>query len=376
MKTKIFTLFIVVLGLSAGTLRAQMLLEENFDYDTNRPLIMDAINNSDNFDGVTGWSTQNNSKAGTNCFTITDAPLTYPGYAGSGIGYALKYNGDDGQGPFKAFLKNIKNDSTIYIAFMINFPNTAVSGGDYFLGIKMDASATQTNWGGRIFAAVDPTYQGEEVSIGINKMSGGTTTWVNAATGPFLPANTTHLFVVKYHVGIIAGETAAEEAGKFDDIMSLFVNPPLTGGEPETPTLQHIDPTQNDLYRRSSTGSVIGGARAIYLRPSVLGNAPAYTIDGIRVGESWEAVTGTASAVQHVVKDIFNFSIKENTLTVKNFPVDCTAYEITGISGQRLLEGSLAAPENSIDVSSLSTGIYLLSLKGTQLHTAKIIINR
>jgi hypothetical protein len=374
MKNKIFTLFFTLLFLNAATLQAQMLLEENFDYDANRPLIQDAIANSDNFDGVTGWSTQSNSLSGTNCFNITAAPLTYNGYPGSAIGNALKYNGEAGQGVFKLFPKNIRNDTTVYISFLVNFPSAAVSGGDYFVGIKMEPSATSTNWGGRLFASVDPTYTNEEVSLGINKMSGGTTTWVNAATGPFLPANTTHLIVMKYHVGVLNGSTAAEEAGKFDDVMSLYINPSLSGGEPATPVLKHENPAQNDLYRYTSSGIVFGGARGLYLRASAAGNAPAYTIDGIRVGLTWADVVQAPSGLKTASANNFSYRIENKTIVVAASGFNYNRYELFSLSGQRLLSGSLTESNGKIDVSELSKGVYVLGLQGSQLASAKIII--
>lgn len=374
MRNKIFTLFFTLLFLNAAMLQAQILLEENFDYDANRPLIQDAIANSDNFDGVTGWSTQSNSLSGTNCFTITSAPLTYNGYPGSAIGNALKYNGDAGQGVFKLFPKNIRNDTTVYISFLVNFPSAAVSGGDYFVGIKMEPSATSTNWGGRLFASVDPTYTNEEVSLGINKMSGGTTTWVNATTGPFLPANTTHLIVIKYHVGVLNGTTAAEEAGKFDDEMSLYINPPLSGTEPTTPVLKHVNPAQNDLYRYTSSGIVFGGARGLYLRASAAGNAPAYTIDGIRVGLKWTDVVQAPSGLKTASAANFSYRIENKTIVVAASDFNYNSYELYSLSGQRLLSGSLTESNGKIDVSELNKGVYVLGLQGNQRASAKIII--
>ena len=374
MKNKIFTLLFTMALISASMLQAQMLLEENFDYDANRALIMDAIASSDNFDGVTGWSTQSNSKSGTNCFDITDGPLMYNGYPGSGIGNAMKYNGEDGQGVFKIFSKNVRNDSTVYISFLVNFPNVAISGGDYFVGIKMEPSATSTNWGGRLFASVDPAYVGEEVSLGINKMSGGTTTWVNPVTGPFLPANTTHLIVIKYHVGVLNGSSSAEEAGNYDDVMSLFINPAMSGNEPTTPDLIHQNASQNDLYRYTSTGLVFGGARGLYLRASAAGNAPAYTIDGIRVGEKWEDVVLAPSGLKNASANNFSYRMENKNIVVTASDFNYNRFELMNLSGQRLLSGSLTDANGRIDVSSLHTGVYVLSLQGNQRATAKIII--
>ncbi|MEA4985075.1 hypothetical protein SDC9_32277 [bioreactor metagenome] len=374
MKNKIFTLIFMIGLAGIANLQAQLLLEENFDYDANRVLILDAIANSDNFDGVTGWSTQSNSASGTNCFNIEDGALTYNGYAGSGIGNSLKYNGDAGQGVFKLFSKNVRNDSVVYVSFLINFPNTAVSGGDYFVGIKMEPSATSTNWGGRLFASVDPTYPGEEVSLGINKMSGGATTWVNAVTGPFLAANTTHLLVVKYHVGVLNGTSAAEEAGKFDDVMSLYVNPALNGSEPVTPDLIHQDANQNDLYRYTQSGLVFGGARGLYLRASAAGNAPAYTIDGIRVGLTWEEVLPAPNGLKNASATNFSYRMddKHIVVTASNFNYD--RFELNSLSGQCVLSGSLVEKNGRIDASSLHPGVYILSLQGNQRASAKIII--
>ncbi|MEA4937859.1 MAG: T9SS type A sorting domain-containing protein [Paludibacter sp.] len=374
MKRKIFTSFFLSALLSVGAIQAQLLLEENFDYDANRPLVLDAVASSDNYDGVTGWSTQSNTLSGTNCFNITDAPLTYNGYYSSGIGNAMKYTGDAGQGVFKLFPKNIRNDSTVYISFLVNFPNVAVSGGDYFLGIKMEPSATSTNWGGRVFVAVDPTYTGEEVTVGINKMSGGTTTWVNAATGPFFPANTTLLFVVKYKVGVLNGNSATEEAGKFDDEMSLFVNPALTSTEPTTPTLFHASPTQNDLYRYTSSGLIFGGARGIYLRSSATGNAPAYTIDGIRVGEKWTDVVLAPNGLKDATADNFSYRMENKNIVITASEFNYNRYELTALSGQRLLSGSLLNSNGRIDASTLSSGVYILTLQGNQRASAKILI--
>lgn len=373
MKKTTFTVIVLSVIFSIFNANAQLLLEENFDYDAGRTLILNPIASSDNYDGVTGWSTQSNSAAATNCFDITAAPLTYISYKNSGIGNALKYNGQTGQGVFKLFSKNVRNDSTVYISFMINFPADAVSGGDYFLGLKMEPAATSTNWGGRLYAAINPAYPNEEVTLGINKMSGGTTTWVNATNGPFYPANKTHLMVIKYHVGVLNGTSVATEAGKFDDVMELFVNPPTTGVEPTTATLKHVDPAQNDLYRYTSTGLVFGGVRGLYLRTPAAGNAPAYTIDGIRVGLTWADVMPAPNALKNASADNFSFRVDAN----KQISIFASArmynrYNLVSLSGQQLLSGTLS--NQKINASELKSGVYILNLVGSQKASAKIVI--
>lgn len=371
-KTTFATLILSVL-FNIFNANAQLLLEENFDYDAGRTLILNPVASSDNYDGVTGWSTQSNSAAATNCFDITAAPLNYNGYVNSGIGNALKYNGQAGQGVFKLFSKNVRNDSTVYISFLINFPADAVSGGDYFLGIKMEPSAGSTNWGGRLFAKVEPTFTNEEVTLGINKMSGGTTTWVNATSGPFFTVNKTYLMVIKYKVGVLNGTSAATEAGKFDDVMELFVNPSTAGVEPTTATLRHADPTQNDLYRYTSSGIVFGGARGLYLRTPAAGNAPAYTIDGIRVGLTWAEVVPAPNALKNASADNFSFRVDANKqISVFTSARMYNSYNLVSLSGQQLLSGTLN--NQKINASALKSGVYILNLVGSQKASAKIMI--
>jgi hypothetical protein len=237
----------------------------------------------------------------------------------------------------------------------------------------MEPAATSTNWGGRLYASVNPTYPNEEVTLGINKMSGGTTTWVNASTGPFFPVNKTHLMVIKYKVGVLNGTSAATEAGKFDDVMELFVNPPTTGVEPTTSTLRHADAAQNDLYRYTSSGLVFGGARGLYLRTPAAGNAPAYTIDGIRVGLTWADVMPAPNALKNATADNFSFKVDVNKqITVFTSAKMYKSYNLVSLSGQQLLSGTLN--NQKINASTLKSGVYILNLSGSQKASAKIVI--
>lgn len=375
MKEKIFTLMLSIVLLSFSSfIHAQLIFEEYFDYEGDRPLVMDAVPNSDNFDGVTGWSTQSNSKSGDNCFDLLEGPMIYNGYIASGLGNSLKYNGGDGQGVFKLFNQNVRNDSIVYMSFIINFPSEVISGGDYFLGFKMEPSAASTNWGARLFASVDPNYANEEVSLGINKMSGGGTTWVNQATGPFLPVNTSHLLVMKYHIGVLNGNSAAEEAGKYDDIMYLYINPELDGEEPEIADIMHQDATQKDLYRYTDSGMVFGGARGLYLRASAEGNAPAYTIGGIRVGLSWSDVLPPQSGLKQTSANNFTYRINNKQINIESSLNNYDAYALLNLAGQEVLSGTMDSHTTTIDASRLPEGVYVINLRGNQQAAAKIIV--
>ncbi len=287
-----------------------LLLEEYFEYEAGSNLITDTLTAADNFDGVTGWSTVSNKNSGQTRFTITDAPLTYEGYAGSGIGNALAFNpqSQSGQSVFKNWNHGITNDTTIYIAFLVQFPKQEVNydGSDYFMGIKMESQASSSNFAGRLMAAVEAKdeitgtpYTGQEISFGINKSSDGKAVWTNPDEEPYFTFDKTYLVVMKYHVGVINGATAAEEKGNYDDEMWLYINPTLNE-EPAEANLYQKDPDGKDAYRLSSSGKEMGSLRGFYLRGGEPGKANVlapYILDGIRVGYTWEDVVGKQTAI-------------------------------------------------------------------------------
>lgn len=289
-----------------------LLLEEYFEYEAGSNLITDTITSSDNMDGVTGWSTSSNKNSGQTRFTIADAPLTYEGYAGSGIGNALRFTPQSktGQSVFKNWGHGVLNDSTIYIAFMIQFPKQEVNyaSPDYFMGIKMEPTATSNNFAGRLYASVEAAdeitgapFTGQEISFGINKSSDGKAEWTNPENEPYFTFDKTYLIVMKYHVGKLNGKTAAEEKGKYDDEMWLYINPTL-GAEPATANLYQKDPDGKDAYRLSGSGKEMGSLRGFYLRGGEPGKANTiapYIIDGIRVGYTWEDVVGKQTAIHN-----------------------------------------------------------------------------
>ncbi len=308
---KIFSLASV--AIMALSINAQnLLLEEYFEYEAGTNLITDTITSSDNIDGVTGWSTSANKNSGQTRFTIADAPLTYDGYAGSGIGNALRFTPQSktGQSVFKNWGHGVLNDSTIYIAFMIQFPKQEVNyaSPDYFMGIKMEPTATSNNFAGRLYASVEAMdeitgapFTGQEISFGINKSSDGKAEWTNPENEPYFTFDKTYLIVMKYHVGKLNGKTAAEEKGNYDDEMWLYINPTL-GAEPATANLYQKDPDGKDAYRLSGSGKEMGSLRGFYLRGGEPGKANTiapYIIDGIRVGYAWEDVIGKQTALNN-----------------------------------------------------------------------------
>jgi len=370
MKLKIFTLLTLCVFMSFGSLKAQLYLEENFDY-TAGPFIQNPVVSSANLQ-ANGWSTQTSSNALNDSWDITSPGLTYNGYYTGAAGNALSFINSTTIGPsvYKSWQHAILQDSTIYISFLINFASNAAAilSPDFFMGIKMSGSFSDTNWGADIFASYDPSLAGNEINLSIKK--GSTQASAVYATNN-LPINTTHLLVLKYKMGKVGSSAATDTP--YDDQMSLFINPPTTGGEPSSPTLYTNDSAAKDLYRWGAS-KPFGGLVAVYLRsPSVAGNSPLFTIDAIRVGLSWSDVIKLKTDLNSTTANDYKYSIDQNkqlSITTSNYSI----YNVFSVSGQKVLTGNLQSNTSVIDVSSLKSGIYILNLQGSNNASTKIIV--
>jgi len=383
MKIKIFTHFLLLMVLSSGLLFAQegedellpVLFTEDFDYPSERPLILNPEPSNANFDELTGWSTQSNTLAADQVFAMTTVPLTYEGYS-DGVGNALAYNGLRGQSVFKPFEQGANDGQTIYMSFLIRFDQAFANGSDFLLGLKMDANAGENNWGGRLYAQ-DDLVTGDFI-LGINKMSGGSTTWVNDEA-KFVKPDETVLLVIKYYVGVLNGESAEEEAGNYDDEMWLFINPTIGDEEPAEADLYHADPDQRDIWRISSAGNAFGGARSMYLRSAAEGSVPSYAIDDIRVTRAWadlfDADEEPVSAGEILQQpDELNLFVANKQIHITDGNSRFQNYRVVNITGQVMLNGSLNDSNTAIDASGLKSGVYILIAEGDAIVSRKIFI--
>ena len=257
---------------------------------------------------------------------------------------------------------------------MINFgANPApVLSPDFFFGIK-NGKFSETNWGACIYASYDNQTMpvGQEVNLGIKKSSSGAGVYATSN----IAANTTHLFVLKYKLGKLLGTDATTEAAVgYDDQMSLFVNPPTTGGEPTTPTLFDNNAASKDLYRWGAT-KAFGGAQYVMLKsPATANGNPQFTIDAIRVGLTWADVISLKTGLTSTTANDFRYTIdNDKLLTV--FTSNYKNYEVVTLSGQKVLSGTINSQTEKINASNLKSGIYILNLYGQSNASAKVLIH-
>ncbi len=228
----------------SNVIPTDLLFEENFDYTVGDSL------------RAHNWEIQGTTTFNT--VSVSANNLTYENYASvTGNSAFLDNSGQDVKHFFTA-----QNSGSVYAAFLVKL-DSAKETGDYFVHFN-ESVAGSTNFRGRVFAKKDAA--SNNIAFGISRAVGntGTVTYTNFDYS----LGTTYLLVLKYTIN--SGSTT-------DDIAELFVNPTINGVEPSSNVVS-TDNTANDLI----------DIAAIALRQGTATAAPDLTVDGIRVGTSWQ----------------------------------------------------------------------------------------
>jgi hypothetical protein len=293
MKKIYFLLFaILISGASFG----QLLLDENFDYGTTAGDLTTVTGNWTGFSGaapLVGYATTSLSMA------------TYPS---SGIGGSATVSGasEDAQRLFSSVISG-----TVYASALVNISSVSTSG-TYFYSLRGSGAYYL-----RLYADDDGS---GNILFGLREGSDGSIVY---GTNPY-NLNTTYLIVLKYD--FTAGAS------------TLYVLPSVLATEgsatAEVTTADSTDPSEiNGVSFRQASGS------------------PTATIDGIRVGITWDDIMTVStdplievgSAVSGLDYEFGNGPSGEGSFTVQ---------------GSNLTEGILVTAPADFEVSETSGGTF------------------
>lgn len=220
------------------------LIEENFDYPSG-----DSV-------GAHGWISF--SGGATNTVLITSPGLTFPDYAGSGIGNAATIL-NSGQDVYRAFSSN-QTSGSIYTSMIVSV-DTARASGDYFASYL--PSTSTTSFAGRLYVRAASN---GNISFGISKTTAG--------SGGIYYSDSVYSMDVSYLV--VLKYTMA--AGALNDSVSLFV---FSGSAPSSEPAPTVGPV-------TGTGSDPADLGRFVLRQGSTGSSPILTVDGIISATSWD----------------------------------------------------------------------------------------
>ena len=242
MKKIMYTLFFLSCLFLLGSMSfPQLNFEENFDYPAG-----DSLNTH-------GWVAH--SQPGVNPVMIIAGSLSYPGYSSSDIGNSVDVIGSTAV-PSREDLTatfNIDSVSNVYCSFLVKVVSIGAQV-DYFFHFREDPVAAILR--GRVMLQNNGS---GGFNFGISKGSTTVIDWDTTAR----TFNETYLIVLKYEYIV----------GTDNDLIHLFVNPPLTGIEPSTPDATVPD-TNTDIIVNAV--SIRQGSRDYFVQ-----------LDGIRVATSW-----------------------------------------------------------------------------------------
>lgn len=353
-------LLIFVLSFSA-TLAQTLLLNENFSYSPGQ--LTDAGGGANVGGG--NWITNSGT---SNYIQISSGSLSYSGYPSSGVNNKLEIisTTSSAEDTYRSF--TTQTSGNVYAAFLLNVTNSTglTASGDYF--VAFIPSANSTSYAGRVYIQTGATSNQFRMGLRYNSADASVT---YSATD--LNVGTTYLIVLKYQV----------IAGTPNDVVSLFINPSLTGNEPVA------NLTATCVGTTSTTGDNADVAK-IGIRQGT-GGTPNASIDGIRISNNWGlAVTGTATSVEQnnstipTTFDLYqNYPNPFNPSTVikyqipQNTFVNINIYDVLGNQIKTLVREEKAAGnyELKFDASNMPSGVYFYSIQaGAFSQTKKMIL--
>ena len=316
-------------------------IAENFDYTAAQVL-------TDN-----GWTAH--SGGTTNPVSVSDGGLTWTGYIGSGVGNAALVT-NTGQDVNKRFGADISS-GTVYASFLMKV-NAKTSLGYFFhFGYYSNTTTPVLTSVSSAFRARTYVNQGTNPDTQFKLGLAFNATSTQGETSD-LNIGETYLVVVKY----------AFKDGDLNDEVSLFVFPqgatitsepatadlgPFTGSAADAPILQNVV-----LRQYNSSQNV--------------------TVDGIYVRTEWNLVdAGTALSTDNFALSqvsVFPNPVNNGVLNIISPTKERKEISLFDIRGRRVLKTT--TEENSINVSQLKTGLYLLNIDiNGNRKTSKIIIN-
>jgi hypothetical protein len=256
--------FIIVafcVALSGSAAKGQVIQVDSFNYSTGQ------------LTTVSGGNWVNFSGTG-NFIQVSSPGLTYTSYPNFANKIDIISVASSAEDVHRAF--PTQSSGTVYAAFLVNVTNTTglalntSTTGDYFAGFLQASSTIILDSRVSIrLGSVAGTYQ-----LGLRGASTNATATFSTTD---LNPGTTQLVVISYQI----------VAGASNDIDNMWINPALGGSEPAADVSQTVASDLADVTR-------------FFVRQGTT-TTPNASIDGLRVGTTWQSVTSIPTAANGVV---------------------------------------------------------------------------
>lgn len=334
MKTRLLSLAAFAFAITSSF--GQLVLHEPFNYVVGQTLTGQTL----------GTSTWVNFSGGTpDDMLIADEPQwsTYPGLPSTSTGKAVAWQGggSDLSLPFAEI-----NSGTVYYSFLINIIDWAGNTPDAYRLVSLSIPSSSN---------VGPSFYTK---------AGSAPDTFNIGYAPADVASEAVYVSTDYAYGsqffIVISYEIGSSMGK------MWVNP-VSSATPPTPNVS----TDVTTKPRSAFDD-------LQLQASSNARTPSTIIDEIRIGKSWaDVVSQTASVSSFELNNVKLYpNPVKNNLFISSNEINFDAVSIYTIDGKKVLNQHKII-DNTIDVSSLTSGMYVVKLNSTDsdaVLTRKIII--
>ena len=350
MKTKLFLLCTLLFAMNQSFAQVTLPYYEGFNYTVGNPLCDATLGNQGPW--LPNFTTNTNGDP----VVVTSPFWTLPGgLAFTQTGEAVQFAG--GSDDVVTEIPDQGTSGLIYASFVFKIdPDLAsitdLAGGFIFSFGKVNAGLNGYNYCSAVYIrkVTDGTF-----NIGVSETnSTAVTSWIGGGTPTAYNTQTDYFVVIAYDI-----------AGR---LSKIWVNADITGAEPAVSA---------DTTADGGTGS---RNNIVVVRFSLEANSrtPSTIFDELRVGNTWQSVTGQAplsvakneyansvSLYPNPAKDVVRIETKNN--------VNVSSVEVFNLLGQSVLSQS-TLKDNKINVSSLSKGLYLLKLASDKGTIAKKVV--
>ena len=115
------------------------------------------------------------------------------------------------------------------------------------------------------------------------------------------------------------------------------------------------------------------------LRQDSTSETPFMDIDELRIGTSWKDVTSNpvASVKNNTIEGFATYPnpVTNNRFTVSSNSAELKQVSIFNVLGKRVFKSSISGTKSDVDVSSISSGLYILKVtEGNKIATSKLVI--
>ncbi|MFY9242544.1 MAG: T9SS type A sorting domain-containing protein [Polaribacter sp.] len=157
---------------------------------------------------------------------------------------------------------------------------------------------------------------------------------------------------------------------KDTNTVSTWINPDVSSFESTIPTATL---SSTDTFPASAINLFI-------LRQDSTGETPFVEIDALRISDNWPDVTpkdATASVRNNMIEGFATYPnpVTNNSFTITTNSADKKEVVIFNVLGKKVLSTSFSATKADINVTTISSGIYILKVtEGTKTATSKLVI--